>query len=51
MGQPTHCYDYDKLGEPKISLTNEISENKFKTLLDKDIELMALTWFFLTIIK
>ena len=39
MGQPTHCYDYDKLGEPKISLTNEISENKFKTLLDKDIEL------------
>jgi phenylalanyl-tRNA synthetase beta chain len=39
MGQPTHCYDYNKLGEPKISLTNEISENKFKTLLDKDIEL------------
>ena len=39
MGQPIHCYDYNKLGEPKISLTNEISENKFKTLLDKDIEL------------
>lgn len=39
MGQPTHCYDYNKLGEPKISLTNELSENKFKTLLDKDIEL------------
>ena len=47
MGQPTHCYDYNKLGEPKISLTNELSENKFKTLLDKDIELDGTDMVFL----
>ena len=39
MGQPTHCYDYDELGDPNIVLTNRISENIFKTLLNKDIEL------------
>lgn len=39
MGQPTHCYDYGKLGGPNIVLTNKASKDKFKTLLDKDIEL------------
>tara|TARA_B100001093_G_scaffold476995_1_gene503856 strand:+ start:211 stop:2115 length:1905 start_codon:yes stop_codon:yes gene_type:complete len=39
MGQPTHCYDYSKLSKPNIVLTNTTSKNKFKTLLDIDIEL------------
>jgi len=39
MGQPTHCYDYIKLGEPNIILSNNSSKNTFNTLLDKEIEL------------
>ena len=39
MGQPTHIYDFDSLADSNISLTNKITENKFKTLLNKDIEL------------
>ena len=39
MGQPTHSYDFDSFVDNNISLTNKITENKFKTLLDKDIEL------------
>ena len=39
IGQPTHCYDFEKVKEG-MCLTS-ISENSiFKTLLDKDIELM-----------
>ena len=39
MGQPTHSYDFDSLSNSNITLTNKATENKFKTLLNKDIEL------------
>ena len=39
MGQPTHSYDFDSLAGSNISLTSKITDNKFKTLLGKDIEL------------
>ena len=39
MGQPTHSYDFDSLADSNISLTNKITEDKFKTLLGKNIEL------------
>ena len=38
-GQPTHSYDFDLFSGSNISLTSTITENKFKTLLDRDIEL------------
>ena len=39
IGQPTHSYDFDSFSDSNISLTSTITENKFKTLLDRDIEL------------
>ena len=38
-GQPTHCYDYNKLVKNKLSLDLNDKENSFKTLLGKELQL------------
>lgn len=38
LGQPTHCYDFSKLGS-NISLERLNTDNKFKTLLGDEIQL------------
>ncbi len=38
MGQPTHCYDFTSL-DKEIILTDDIEENKFKTLLGNEINI------------
>ena len=38
MGQPTHCYDFTSL-DKEIILTDDVEENKFKTLLGNEINI------------
>ena len=39
MGQPTHCYDAEKLQDKKFSLVTRKLDQKFLTLLDKEVNL------------
>jgi len=38
IGQPTHCYDSDLIGN-ELTLENKLNSSKFQTLLGKDISL------------
>lgn len=40
IGQPTHCYDFNKVKDG-ITLTSLKKDSTFKTLLDKEIKLVA----------
>jgi len=46
MGQPTHCYDYLKLGN-KLTLDHNSKDISFNTLLEKEIKLTGKNLVFL----
>lgn len=47
IGQPTHCYDYSKIGK-SIEFSNIELDNEFSTLLDKKIDLSGKNCIFST---